>query len=156
MLNHRKFSADGETRRRPDRRRMLWGLACACLIGLTAVAGNAQNGKTAGNAQSGDKAALPATADTAPGATTQAEQRDEKAGQQTGQQNGQQNLDTPGAERRKQIADESSQLVALATDLKTEVDKTNRDMLSVAVIRKAEEIEKLAHNVKDKLKAGGS
>ena len=36
--------------------------------------------------------------------------------------------------------------------LKAEVDKTNKDMLSLNVIRKADEIEKLAHNVKEKMK----
>jgi hypothetical protein len=149
MLNQEKLLVEGDTRRRPVR---CWGLACACLIGLAAVAGNAQNAKTAGNAQSGDKATPPTIANTAPGATAKVEKLDEKAAQQ----NGQQNLDRPGSERRKQITDESTQLVALAKDLKTEVDKTSRNMLSVAVIRKAGEIEKLAHNVKDKLKAGGS
>jgi hypothetical protein len=32
------------------------------------------------------------------------------------------------------------------------VDKTNKDMLSLNVIRKADEIEKLAHSVKEKMK----
>jgi hypothetical protein len=36
--------------------------------------------------------------------------------------------------------------------LKAEVDKTNKDMLSLNVIRKADEIEKLAHNVKEKMR----
>jgi hypothetical protein len=42
--------------------------------------------------------------------------------------------------------------------LKAEVDKTNKDMLSLNVIRKADEIEKLAHDVKEKMKLtiGGS
>jgi hypothetical protein len=91
-----------------------------------------------------------ASAVTPVGANAQTGQRNQKAEQQ--------DLDTPGALRQKQIADESTQLLALAIDLKTEVDKTSRDMLSIVVIRKANEIEKLAHNVKDKLKqtAGGS
>jgi hypothetical protein len=33
------------------------------------------------------------------------------------------------------------------------VDKTNADMLSVNVIRKAAEIEKLAHSIKQKMKS---
>lgn len=152
MLNHKKLFADGEIGQRSGRGRMLWGLACACLIGSAAVAGYAQNPKTGGTTQSGDKATLSASANTVPDAAVKADPGDQKAEQQ----NGQQNLDAPEAERRKQIADESTQLVALATALKTEVAKTNRDMLSVAVIRKADEIEKLAHNVKDKRKAGGS
>jgi hypothetical protein len=38
------------------------------------------------------------------------------------------------------------------------VDKTTKDTLSLSVIRKAGEIEKLAHNVKEKMKltVGGS
>jgi len=55
-------------------------------------------------------------------------------------------------ERRKQIADDSAKLVKLATDLKAEVDKTSKDTLSLNVIRKADEIERLAHNVKEKMK----
>lgn len=55
-------------------------------------------------------------------------------------------------ERKKQIANDSAKLLKLATDLKTEVDKTNKDTLSLNVIRKADEIEKLAHDVKEKMK----
>jgi hypothetical protein len=60
------------------------------------------------------------------------------------------------AERKKQIADESARLLKLATDLKAEVDKTTKDTLSITVVRKADEIEKLAHSVKEntKLTAG--
>ena len=67
-------------------------------------------------------------------------------------QNGQQNLEAANAERRKQIADDSARLLKLATDLKAEVDKTTKDTLSLSVIRKAEEIEKLAHSVRDKMR----
>jgi hypothetical protein len=56
------------------------------------------------------------------------------------------------AERKKQIADDSIKLLKLATDLKSEVDKTTKDTLSLNVIRKADEIEKLAHDVKEKMK----
>ncbi|MGD0095312.1 MAG: hypothetical protein ABSB60_02380 [Terracidiphilus sp.] len=63
-----------------------------------------------------------------------------------------QNVDAINAVRKKQIADESAQLLKLATDLKTEVDKTNKDTLSIMVIRKADAIEKLAHDVKEKMK----
>jgi hypothetical protein len=36
----------------------------------------------------------------------------------------------------------------MATDLKAEVDKSNKDTLSVTVVRKAVEIEQLAHKVR--------
>jgi hypothetical protein len=62
------------------------------------------------------------------------------------------------AERRKQIADDTAKLLKLATDLKAEVDKTTKDTLSLGVIRRADEIERLAHSVKEKMKlsVGGS
>jgi hypothetical protein len=56
------------------------------------------------------------------------------------------------AARKKMIADDSEQLLKLATDLKSEVDKTDKDTLSISVIRKAGAIEKLAHDVKEKMK----
>ena len=55
-------------------------------------------------------------------------------------------------EQQKQIAEDSTQLLKMATELKKEVDKTNKDVLSVTVIRKADAIEKLAHDVKEKMK----
>ena len=55
-------------------------------------------------------------------------------------------------ERKRQIADDTSKLLELATQLKAEVDKTSKDTLSINVIRKAESIEKLAHGVKEKMK----
>lgn len=67
-------------------------------------------------------------------------------------QNATQNFNAANAERRKQISEDSAKLLALATDLKAEVDKTNQDTLSLAVVRKAEEIEKLAHAVKEMMK----
>jgi len=68
------------------------------------------------------------------------------------QQAKKQNFEAVNAERTKIIADESALLLKLATDLKTEVDKTNEDTLSLNVIRKAEMVEKLAHDVKEKMK----
>jgi len=68
------------------------------------------------------------------------------------QQAKKQNFDAANIERKRQIADDSAKLLKLATDLKAEVDKTSKDTLSLGVIRKADEIERLAHNVKEKMK----
>ncbi|MGA2808831.1 MAG: hypothetical protein ABSE87_11905 [Terracidiphilus sp.] len=68
------------------------------------------------------------------------------------QQAKKQSFEAANAERKKQIADDSAKLLKLATDLKAEVDKTNKDTLSLNVIRKADEIERLAHSVKEKMK----
>ena len=63
------------------------------------------------------------------------------------QQKGQQDFAAANAYRQKQISDQADKLLQLATDLKTEVDKGGKDTLSLAVIRKVESIEKLAHNL---------
>jgi hypothetical protein len=62
------------------------------------------------------------------------------------------NSQPPDVERRKQIAADSASLLKLATDLKAEVDKTNKDVLSIKVIRTAEEIERLTRTMKEKTK----
>jgi hypothetical protein len=49
------------------------------------------------------------------------------------------------AEPAKPVVLETAALLKLATDLKAEMDKTTRDMLSIGVVRKAGEIERLAH-----------
>jgi nitric oxide reductase activation protein len=60
--------------------------------------------------------------------------------------------DTANSDRKKQLSEDSEKLLKLATDLKAEVDKTTKDTLSINVIRKADEIEKLAHSVKEKMR----
>jgi hypothetical protein len=54
--------------------------------------------------------------------------------------------------RQQAIKKDTDKLLELATELKQYVDKTNEHTLSVDVIKKAEEIEKLAHTVKEKMK----
>jgi nitric oxide reductase activation protein len=56
------------------------------------------------------------------------------------------------SERQKRLVADTDKLLALATDLKAQVDKTNKDTLSMDVIKKADEIEKLAHSVKERMK----
>lgn len=57
---------------------------------------------------------------------------------------------SPADQKKKQIADDTSNLLKLANQLKAEVDKTSQDTMSVPVIRQAEEIEKLAHRMRTK------
>lgn len=53
----------------------------------------------------------------------------------------------------KDIKKNIEKLYQLATDLKTEVEKTDSSkVLSLAMVKKAEEIEKLAHNIKTRAK----
>ncbi len=57
-----------------------------------------------------------------------------------------------GDVRRQQINDECANLLLLANMLKAEVEKTTKDELSVPVVRKAGEIEQLAHKVRDEMR----
>ena len=54
--------------------------------------------------------------------------------------------------RQQDIRDETIKLYQLATELKAAVDKTDENMLSLDVVRKADEVEKLAKKVKEKMK----
>lgn len=56
------------------------------------------------------------------------------------------------AERQKQLRDDTTKLLQLATDLKASVDKTNKDILSLDVVKRAEEIEKLAKRIKTNMR----
>jgi len=55
-------------------------------------------------------------------------------------------------QREQDIKRDTEKLLELATELKQYVDKTNENIISLDVIKKAEQIEKLAKNVKDKMK----
>jgi hypothetical protein len=54
--------------------------------------------------------------------------------------------------RQEDIRNDTAKLFQLATELKAAVDKSNENVLSLDVVRKAEEVEKLAKRVKEKMK----
>ena len=56
-------------------------------------------------------------------------------------------------DRQAQLQRDTDNLLKLANELKQSVDKSNENTLSLEVVKKAEEIEKLAHSVKEKMKA---
>jgi hypothetical protein len=130
------------------RRSGRWAMASVCILAMGASVGGRPQQAQPPSRQQGNGAAptaAPGAGPQSPGATTLA----------TGSPpNGGLNPDAPIAERRDQIAADSARLVKLASELKAEVDKSSKDTLSVSVIRKAEEIEKLAHSVKEKTRLG--
>ena len=139
---------DARWRRDPNQARM--GGWQRCVVGLflllTYVAwAQGQNGQQTGQPQS--NGSTPAQ-DPGPGRawTTNPQIVIPEA------QSGARNLQAANAERRKQLTEDSVRLVKMATELKAEVYKTTKDTLSLNVIRKADEIEKLAHAVKEKMK----
>jgi type II secretory pathway pseudopilin PulG len=54
--------------------------------------------------------------------------------------------------RQQDIRDDTTKLFQLASELKAAVDKSNENLLSLEVVRKADEVEKLAKRVKEKMK----
>lgn len=56
-------------------------------------------------------------------------------------------------ERQTQLRLDTEKLLALAAELKLHVDKTGANVLSMDVIKKAQEIQKLAKSVQDKMKS---
>ena len=55
-------------------------------------------------------------------------------------------------ERVAAIKSDTDKLLKLSTELKAYVDKSNENVMSLDVIKKADEIEKLAKSVKDKMR----
>jgi hypothetical protein len=55
-------------------------------------------------------------------------------------------------QRHADLKRDTAKLLQLSTELKEYVDKSNENVLSVDVMRKAEEIEKLARSVKTKMR----
>jgi hypothetical protein len=55
-------------------------------------------------------------------------------------------------QRHSDLKRDTDKLLKLSQELKDYVDKTNENVLSLDVIKKADEIEKLAHSVKTKMR----
>jgi hypothetical protein len=54
--------------------------------------------------------------------------------------------------RMESLKNDTEKLLKLAEQLKDSVDKSGANVLSLDVVKKAEQIEKLAHSVKEKMK----
>ena len=55
-------------------------------------------------------------------------------------------------QRHKRMLDDANKMVQLSNELKADVEKTQNDELSIDVLKKAAEVEKLAHDVQQKMK----
>jgi hypothetical protein len=65
-------------------------------------------------------------------------------------------FDEMNVQRQKEMTTDTARLLELARELKTETNERAPDTLSMLDIRKAEMIEKLAHNVQHKMRASVS
>lgn len=84
-------------------------------------------------------------------ATAQAPAQDQTAKQEAGGQpegDGQPAKLQPANPQQAELMDDSANLLKLANSLKAAVDKTTQDTLSLAVIRQADEIERLARKMR--------
>lgn len=55
-------------------------------------------------------------------------------------------------DRHKKLVSDVDRLVSLTNELKADLDRTSKDELSLDVMKKAGEIEKLAHDVQNRMK----
>jgi hypothetical protein len=55
-------------------------------------------------------------------------------------------------QRKDQLAADTAKLLQLANELKAEMDKSTKDTLSISVLKKADQVERLAHKVRDEMK----
>jgi phosphomevalonate kinase len=55
-------------------------------------------------------------------------------------------------QRQARMKADADKLFKMASELKDSLDKSNPNILSLDVVKKAQEIEKLAHSVKEKMK----
>ena len=61
-------------------------------------------------------------------------------------------LELQNEDRQKHLVADTTRLLELATQLHTDVNKTDQHILSIDVVRRADEIERLAHSVKERMK----
>jgi hypothetical protein len=117
--------------------------AVAVLSGLTLLQGTGQQ-------PNNPPRNVPEFINRLPDANDQAQMRQDQKGQAA--------FAAANAMRQKQVADDTARLLKLATDLKADVDKAGANTLSVSALRKADAIEKLARNIKQKMTVtvGGS
>jgi hypothetical protein len=57
-------------------------------------------------------------------------------------------------QRQQEIIADTNKLLQLAQQLNSDVSKSSKDTLSISVVKEAEEIEKLAKSVKEKMRDG--
>jgi hypothetical protein len=56
------------------------------------------------------------------------------------------------SEKQRKLLEDSEKLVQMAAELKVSVDKSNKNELSLDVVKKAEAVEKLAKSLKERIR----
>ena len=127
MLSASMATAGSIATRIPLTRRMRWSaILCVCIVGLLVPGGVAQQ-------------------QSAPGKTGDAKSSDVKT-----EQAAPKTPLTPEEKKREDLRADTEKLYQLTKELQVEVAKSNKDTLSVSVIKKAQEIERLAKSIKER------
>jgi hypothetical protein len=120
------------------RRMTVWAVAGGLMLAMGG-AGRDPQGSAAVTVAQTDQTVVPGMVPVAP--------RDERVVKMEDEQ-----AKLRNAERQKKLVEDTAKLLALANELKAAVDKSDKNTLSLDVVRKADEIEKLAHSVKERMK----
>lgn len=135
------ISSDPDSGKLQARRLVRWLCSLGCVAGLCVVVG-------AGLIRTHAQESFPLPAINPPGAKASApatQAAPEPAARSVPQQAG----TTVSEANPSEVAKQCAELLKLATDLKAAVDQSSASTLSVTVVRKAGEIEKLAHKVRN-------
>jgi hypothetical protein len=101
-------------------------------------------------------ATIPSVSAQAPAAdgpgTSEASPKPAKSTAVDGAQNVSATAVSADAARQAKLVADTARLYKLAQELKIEVDKSSKDTMSLAVIKKAAEVEELARDLKERLK----
>jgi hypothetical protein len=127
--------------------KLRWGVAAALLLAGSWVAVSVADLHTISAAQIQQQQGQMPTIPPAPGFGEPPNPTDAMQRQQQERMEKARNVD-----RQKQLEQDTDKLLALAKELKEEVNKSNKDTLSVDVVKKAAAIEKLAKSVKDRMR----
>ena len=121
------------------RRMAVWAAAGGLMLAMGGAGRGALGGGSGAGAQAQQTVVVPGVVPVAP--------RDERTVSMEEEQAKMRNI-----ERQKRLVEDTAKLLELANELKAEVDKSDKNTLSLDVVRKADEIEKLAHSVKERMK----
>ena len=127
------------------RRMTVWAAAGGLMLAMGG-AGRGPQGSAIAAVGQADQTTVPGMVPVVPGVVPVAPP-DERTVKMEGEQAKMRNI-----ERQKKLVEDTTKLLALANELKVSVDKSDKNTLSLDVVRKADEIEKLAHSVKGRMK----
>jgi hypothetical protein len=127
------------------RRIAVWAAAGGLMLALGG-SGRGEQGSAVGAGAQADQTVVPGVVPAVPGVVP-VTPPDEQTVKMEDEQAKMRNI-----ERQKKLVEETTRLLALANELKAAVDKSDKNTLSLDVVRKADEIEKLAHSVKERMK----